>query len=52
MSTQPLNASLMERFVHHRVAANLVMIMMILAVAWAVRHVTTQFDPDVQWPGI
>lgn len=50
MSTQPLNASLMERFVHHRVAANLVM--MILAVAWAVRHVTTQFDPDVQWPGI
>ncbi len=36
----------------HRVAANLVMIMMILAGAWAARHVTTQFDPDVQWPGI
>ncbi|MCC5886346.1 MAG: efflux RND transporter permease subunit, partial [Gammaproteobacteria bacterium] len=52
MTAQPPNASLMERFVRHRVAANLVMIMMILAGAWAVRHVTTQFDPDVQWPGI
>lgn len=52
MSTHQPPASLMERFVRHRVAANLVMIMMILAGAWAVRHVTTQFDPDVQWPGI
>ena len=44
--------SLMALFARHKVAANLVMIMMILAGAWAARHVTTQFDPDVQWPGV
>ncbi|MEE4300229.1 MAG: efflux RND transporter permease subunit [Pseudomonadales bacterium] len=52
--------SLIEAFARHRVAANLLMIMMILAGAWGVAHIHTQLNPpqtppevwvDVTWPG-
>ncbi|MEE4362137.1 MAG: efflux RND transporter permease subunit, partial [Pseudomonadales bacterium] len=43
---------LIEHFATHRVAANLLMIMMVLAGLWAARHVTMQVDPDADWPEI
>lgn len=53
-------SSLIEQFARHRVAANLLMIMMILAGAWGVAHIHTQLNPpqtppevwiDITWPG-
>ncbi|HSG90885.1 MAG TPA: efflux RND transporter permease subunit [Pseudomonadales bacterium] len=44
--------SLIELFTRHRVAANLVMIMMVLAGAWALRHINTQLDPDATFPEV
>jgi multidrug efflux pump subunit AcrB len=47
-------------FAEHRVAANLLMIMMTLAGIWAIRSMPTQLDPpssyplvlvEIQWPG-
>ena len=51
---------LIRIFAEHRVAANLLMIMMTLAGIWALRTMPTQLDPpsnhpmvfvDIQWPG-
>jgi len=53
-------AALIEIFARHKVAANLAMIMMILAGLWAIRVMPAQLDPpadfpvifvEVQWPG-
>jgi multidrug efflux pump subunit AcrB len=51
-SRDGITGSLIDVFTRHRVAANLVMIMMVLAGAWAVRHVNTQLDPDATWPEV
>ena len=57
---QTQGGSLIELFTRHRVAANLLMIMMILAGAWGLKHIHTQLNPpqtppevwiDVFWPG-
>jgi multidrug efflux pump subunit AcrB len=51
---------LIRTFAQHRVAANLLMILMTLAGIWAIRAMPTQLDPpadfpvvfvEVQWPG-
>ena len=53
-------SSLIEQFTRHRVAANLLMIMMLLVGAWGLRHIHTQLNPPqtqpevevvVLWPG-
>ncbi|MEX1199036.1 MAG: efflux RND transporter permease subunit [Pseudohongiellaceae bacterium] len=44
--------SLIEQFVRHPVACNLVMIMMILSGLWAATRINTQLDPSVEWPVI
>lgn len=41
---------LIKKFAEHRVAANLTMIMMILAGIWAVRTMPTMLDPPSQYP--
>lgn len=43
---------LIDVFTRHRIAANLAMIMMTLAGIWAVRNITTQLDPAIDWPQI
>ncbi|TFH75403.1 efflux RND transporter permease subunit [Gammaproteobacteria bacterium LSUCC0112] len=48
MTTQ----SLIDLFTRHKVAANLVMIMMILSGIWAGSRINTQLDPSVQSPVI
>ncbi|MDO9477066.1 MAG: efflux RND transporter permease subunit [Pseudohongiella sp.] len=48
MTTQ----SLIDLFTRHKVAANLVMIMMILSGIWAGSRINTQLDPSVQLPVI
>ncbi len=48
MTTQ----SLIDLFTRHKVAANLVMIMMILSGLWAGSRINTQLDPSVQSPVI
>ncbi|MEE4381364.1 MAG: efflux RND transporter permease subunit, partial [Pseudomonadales bacterium] len=45
-------ASLLEHFARHPVAANLLLIMMVLAGLWAAQHVRTQVDPDAAWPEV
>ncbi|HDZ08793.1 efflux RND transporter permease subunit [Pseudohongiella sp.] len=44
--------SIIDLFTRHKVAANLVMIMMILSGLWASARINTQLDPSVEWPGI
>ena len=44
--------SLIDLFTRHKVAANLVMIMMILSGIWAGSRINTQLDPTVEWPNI
>ena len=53
-------SSLIEQFTRHRVAANLLMIMMLLVGAWGLQHIHTQLNPPqtqpevevvVLWPG-
>ncbi|OFE14066.1 hypothetical protein PHACT_09780 [Pseudohongiella acticola] len=44
--------SIIDVFTRHKVAANLVMIMMILSGLWASSRINTQLDPSVEWPGI
>lgn len=44
--------SLIDLFTRHKVAANLVMIMMILSGIWASSRINTQLDPSVEWPNI
>jgi multidrug efflux pump subunit AcrB len=44
--------NLIELFTRHKVASNLVMIMMILSGLWAGTRINTQLDPSVQWPNI
>lgn len=46
------NNSLIDLFTRHKVAANLVMIMMILSGLWAGTRINTQLDPSVEWPNI
>ncbi len=41
---------MIEKFAQHRVAANLIMIMMILAGIWAVRTMPTMLDPPANFP--
>ncbi len=41
---------MIEKFATHRVAANLVMIMMVLAGVWAVRSMPTMLDPPSNFP--
>lgn len=42
--------SIIDVFARHRVAANLAMIMMVLAGLWAADRINTQLDPSVDWP--
>ena len=42
--------TLIDLFVRHKVAPNLVMIMMILSGFWAATQINTQLDPSVEWP--
>lgn len=42
--------SIIDLFTRHKVAANLVMIMMILSGLWASTRINTQLDPSVEWP--
>ena len=42
--------SIIDLFTRHRIAANLAMIMMVLAGLWAADRINTQLDPTVQWP--
>jgi multidrug efflux pump subunit AcrB len=44
--------SLIDLFTRHKVASNLVMIMMILSGLWAGTRINTQLDPSVEWPNI
>ena len=44
--------SIIDLFTRHKVAANLVMIMMILSGLWASARINTQLDPSVEWPVI
>ncbi len=44
--------SIIDLFTRHKVAANLVMIMMILSGLWASSRINTQLDPSVEWPVI
>jgi len=44
--------SIIDVFTQHKVAANLVMIMMILSGMWAATRINTQLDPSVDWPGL
>lgn len=41
---------MIEKFAQHRVAANMVMILMILAGLWAVRSMPTMLDPPANFP--
>ena len=41
---------MIKKFAEHRVAANLAMIMMILAGLWAVRTMPTMLDPPTTYP--
>jgi len=59
MSTEP-RRDLLGTFAHHRVAANLLMLLMILAGVWALSKLNTQFFPNftldiinvrVEWSG-
>ncbi|MEJ2132839.1 MAG: efflux RND transporter permease subunit, partial [Gammaproteobacteria bacterium] len=43
---------LIDVFARHRIAANLAMIMMTLLGFWAIRNITTQLDPAIDWPQI
>ncbi len=43
---------MIRRFAEHRVAANLVMIMMILAGLWAVRTMPSMLDPPAHFPNV
>ncbi|MCP5348028.1 MAG: efflux RND transporter permease subunit [Pseudomonadales bacterium] len=42
--------TLIDLFVRHRVAPNLVMIMMILSGVWAANQINLQLDPSVEFP--
>ncbi len=42
--------TIIDLFVRHKVASNLVMIMMILSGFWAASQINTQLDPSVEWP--
>ncbi len=42
--------TLIDIFTRHKVACNLVMIMMILSGLWATTRINTQLDPTVEWP--
>lgn len=44
------NAGIIDLFTRHKVAANLVMIMMILSGLWASTRINTQLDPSVERP--
>ncbi|HBX38726.1 MAG TPA: hypothetical protein DEG76_16185, partial [Pseudohongiella sp.] len=44
------NTGIIDLFTRHKVAANLVMIMMILSGLWASTRINTQLDPSVEWP--
>lgn len=44
--------SLIDVFARHPLAANLVMVMMILSGLWAATRINTQLDPSVEWPVI
>ncbi len=43
---------MIKKFAEHRVAANLVMIMMILAGLWAVRSMPSMLDPPMTYPAV
>jgi len=43
---------LIKKFAEHRVAANLAMVMMILAGIWAVRSMPTMLDPPAELPNV
>lgn len=47
-----VKTGIIDLFARHKVAANLVMIMMILSGLWASTRINTQLDPSVDWPGI
>lgn len=42
--------TLIDAFTRHKVASNLVMVMMVLTGLWAVNSINTQLDPSVEWP--
>lgn len=42
--------TLIDIFTRHKVACNLVMIMMILSGLWATTRINNQLDPSVEWP--
>ena len=42
--------SLIDIFIRHKLACNLLMIMMILSGLWASTRINTQLDPSVEWP--
>ena len=44
------NQTLIDLFVRHKVAPNLVMLMMILSGLWAVSQINLQLDPSVDSP--
>ena len=44
------STTLIDLFTRHKVAANLLMIMMLLSGIWAVDRINTQLDPTVDWP--
>ncbi|MCY4473083.1 MAG: efflux RND transporter permease subunit [Kistimonas sp.] len=44
--SEPVSHGVLAFFVRHKVAANLVMALMILAGVWSVMHLRTQFFPD------
>ena len=43
---------MIKLFAQHRVAANLLMIMMVLAGVWAIRVMPTQLDPPMSIPQV
>lgn len=46
------HGSLIDIFIRHKLACNLLMIMMILSGLWASTRINTQLDPSVEWPVI
>jgi multidrug efflux pump subunit AcrB len=50
MSDATVKRSIIRQFAEHRVAANLTMILMILAGLWAMKQIPAQLDPPVHVP--
>lgn len=50
--TQTRDSGIIVLFTRHPVAANLLMLMMILSGLWAVGRINTQLDPSVAFPGV